>query len=133
MEPGRTPLAQLHDTAFLYLVLAYGPNRPISVADRRALADDMRRWYPQKNPVLIDHVVREALLSYLNRPTPADVKHLIERLGAVLSPDQKRRVLAGLVDVVATGSAGADPALLQQAIAVWGRGNDLLLGTLVLG
>jgi len=129
MEPGRTALAQLHDTAFLYLVLVYGPDKPIPVAARRALADAMRRWYPEKNPVLIDHVVREALLSYLNRPTPSDVQHLIERLGAVLSLDQKRRVLAGILDVAAAGGTGlvVDRILLRQAMQAWGRDGDLLL------
>lgn len=126
MESNCVALAQVHDATFFYLAVLYGVDESHRPVNRHMLAHTLREWYPEKNPILIDHVIREALLSFLNRPNPLEIRQVVARLGVVMAPDQKRRMLADLAELVTTNPpvTGSALACLDYAMQTWGLGED---------
>ena len=93
------PLGQLHDLALLYLGLAYGADAHLDHAEEQAIVARLYRWQPNRDPALLTHVLRDALLTYLNDPSEARVEQAIQALGRSLTPSVRRSVIDDLHEI----------------------------------
>lgn len=89
-----TPL--LHDLAVLYLALTHGTDSHLSDSEREAMRSQLHSWAPGMDPMRIDHVLREAELSYANGLAEERFAALLSRLHEGLDSEARERVLADL-------------------------------------
>lgn len=106
---GQITLTLLHDLALLYLGLAHGADESLDPAETKQIAASLRRWQPDKDPALIDHVIREATLTYLNGTTSERMKETVRVLRDALSQDLRRVILQDLAEI-----ARADGEILSE-------------------
>ena len=106
---GESGLALLHDLALLYLGLAQGADDELDPSETKEVAACLRRWQPDKDPALIDHVIRDVSLSFEEEATPEEVRAAVESLGESLSEDLRQEILGDLAEI-----ARADGLVLQQ-------------------
>ena len=106
---GKSGLALLHDLALLYLGLAQGADDDLDPSETREVAARLRRWQPDKDPALIDHVIRDVSLSYEEEATTEEVRAAVDALGEALSEGRRREILGDLSEI-----ARADGLVLQE-------------------
>lgn len=106
---GQLTLTLLHDLALIYLGLAHGADEDLDAAETRQIAASLRRWQPDKDPALIDHVIREATLTYLNGANPERVHEAVHVLKDSLSKDLRATILQDFADI-----ARADGEILLE-------------------
>ena len=106
---GKSGLALLHDLAILYLGLAQGVDDDLDPSETKEVAARLRRWQPDKDPALIDHVIRDVSLSYQEEATTEEVREAVASLGEALSETRRREILADLSEI-----ARADGLVLQE-------------------
>lgn len=106
---GQITLTLLHDLALLYLGLAHGADESLDPAETKQIAASLRRWQPDKDPALIDHVIREATLTYLNGTTSERMKETVHVLRDALSQDLRKVILQDLAEI-----ARADGEILSE-------------------
>lgn len=109
MSEGQLTLTLLHDLALLYLGLAHGADEDLNPAEARQISASLRRWQPDKDPALIDHVIREATMTYLNGASPDRVKEAVNVLKRALPQDLRTTILHDLSDI-----ARADGEILLE-------------------
>lgn len=83
-------ITQLHDIAVIYLGLAHGADGDLDPAEARAIATRLRAQQPHQDPALIDHVMREATLTYANGRAQS-VERAVESLKSL--PEEERSTL----------------------------------------
>ena len=106
---GQMTLALLHDLALLYLGLAHGVDENLDPAETLQISASLRRWQPDKDPALIDHVIREASLSYLNGAKPERLREAVHILRDTLTKDLRTTILHDLSAI-----ARADGEILSE-------------------
>lgn len=121
MSEGQLTLTLLHDLALLYLGLAHGADEDLDPAETRQISASLRRWQPDKDPKLIDHVIREATLSYLNGPKPERIREAIHVLKEALPHQLRMTILHDLSDIArADGQIlRAEQDFIQEIAAEW--------------
>jgi uncharacterized tellurite resistance protein B-like protein len=105
MSEGQVTLALLHDMALLYLGLAHGADGDLHPEETHEIAAKLRRWQPDKDPALIDHVIREASLTYLNGTNVARVEEAVDTLKDSLPETLRQAVLRDLADIARADGA----------------------------
>ena len=108
-EKGTSGLALLQDLALLYLGLAQGVDDDLDSDEKKEVAARLRRWQPDKDPALIDHVMRDVSMSYEDEATTEQVREAVDSLGETLSESLRREILDDLGDI-----ARADGFVLQE-------------------
>lgn len=108
-KEGQITLALLHDLALLYLALAHGTDEELHPHETRTIAARLRSWQPDKDPALIDHVIREATLTYLDGTSEERLRDAIAVLKKTLPQDVRSRILHDLSEI-----ARADGAFLRE-------------------
>ena len=98
----------LHDLALLYLGLAYGADGELNEAETREIAGKLREWQPDKDPKLIDHVLREATLSYMNGASDERLVEVVVSLKDLLDDEVRTSILSDLNDI-AMADGAVDP------------------------
>ena len=98
-KQGQITLSLLHDLALLYLGLAHGADEDLDPQETLEIAAKLRRWQPDKDPKLIDHVIREATLTYLNGPTDQRLHEAVAMLGGQLRRSLLEGILSDLIDI----------------------------------
>lgn len=106
---GQSGLALLQDLALLYLGLAQGVDDDLDTAEKREVAARLRHWQPDKDPALIDHVMRDVSMSYDEEASAQEVREAVDSLGESLSESLRREILDDLTDI-----ARADGLVLQE-------------------
>ncbi len=106
---GQITLTLLHDLALLYLGLAHGADESLDPAETKQIAASLRRWQPDKDPALIDHVIREATLTYLNGMDSERMKETAHVLKDALSENLRKIILRDLAEI-----ARADGEILSE-------------------
>lgn len=106
---GQITLTLLHDLALLYLGLAHGADENLDPAETKQIAASLRRWQPDKDPALIDHVIREATLTYLNGADSKRMTEAVHVLKESLSQDLRTIILRDLAEI-----ARADGEILSE-------------------
>lgn len=106
---GQITLTLLHDLALLYLGLAHGADESLDPTESKQIAASLRRWQPDKDPALIDHVIREATLTYLNGTSSDRMKETVHVLKDALSEDLRMIILRDLAAI-----ARADGEILSE-------------------
>ena len=106
---GQITLTLLHDLALLYLGLAHGADENLDPAETKQIAASLRRWQPDKDPALIDHVIREATLTYLNGTDSGRMTEAVHVLKDSLSQDLRTIILRDLAAI-----ARADGEILSE-------------------
>lgn len=96
---GQFTLNLLHDLALIYLGLAHGTDEELDPTETHAMAVNLRRWQPDKDPALIDHIIREATMSYLNRENTNRLETAIETLRDALPEQTRADILHDLVRI----------------------------------
>lgn len=123
---GQFTLTLLHDLALLYLGLAHGADADLDPSETRAIAAKLRRWQPDKDPALIDHVIREATLTYLNGTNQSRLHDAVEVLRDALSENLRVRILNDLADIArADGEiVNQEQVFIDQIADQWGIDLD---------
>ncbi len=106
---GQLTLTLLHDLALLYLGLAHGVDEDLDPSETRQISASLRRWQPDKDPALIEHVIREATLSYLNGTSTERIHEAVRVLKGALSSDVRATILRDFADI-----ARADGEILSE-------------------
>lgn len=106
---GQMTLTLLHDLALLYLGLAHGADENLHPAETKQIAASLRRWQPHKDPALIDHVIREATLTYLNGTNPERMTEAVHVLKDALPQNLRLTILHDLSEI-----ARADGEILSE-------------------
>ncbi len=106
---GQMTLTLLHDLALLYLGLAHGADENLHPAETKQIAASLRRWQPHKDPALIDHVIREATLTYLNGANSERMTEAVHVLRDALPENLRLTILHDLSDI-----ARADGKILSE-------------------
>ena len=88
----------LHELVLLYLGLARADN-DLDPNETQEIALKVRQWQPDKDPALIEHVIREAELTYENEHGDDRIKHATAELGEALSASLREDILADLTDI----------------------------------
>lgn len=104
-----TPL--LHDLALLFLALTHGTDGQLDGAEQNAMRDQLMAWAPGMDPNRIEHVLREATLSYANGLGTERLNGLLTRLQENLDYEARQRVLADLRTL-----AHADDEVLREEV-----------------
>lgn len=119
---GQITLTLLHDLALLYLGLAHGADENLDPAETKQIAASLRRWQPDKDPALIDHVIREATLTYLNGADPGRMKQAVGVLKDALSQNLRMIILRDLASIArADGEIlSAERDFIQEIAEDWG-------------
>lgn len=99
MSEGQVTLALLHDMALLYLGLAHGADGNLDPNETHEIAAKLRQWQPDKDPALIDHVMREATLTYMNGATRDKLQHAVDTLSETLPERLRLAILRDLSDI----------------------------------
>ncbi len=118
-------LSMLHDLALLYLGLAYGADGVLSDAETREIAGKLREWQPDKDPKLIDHVLREATLSYMNGASDERLAEVVVSLKDLLDDDVRTAILADLNDIAQADGhvAATETRFVDQLAEMWDINN----------
>lgn len=118
---GNVSLSQLHDLAFLFLALAHGTDDELHPDEQRKMSVRLRTWQPNKDPALIDHVIREAALTYLEGHDRDRLEGIVTELGQQLSDDLKLALLSDLREIAeADGTVmAAEAGFLQKLASRW--------------
>jgi len=106
---GQMTLTLLHDLALLYLGLAHGADEDLHPAETKQIAASLRRWQPHKDPALIDHVIREATLTYLNGANSERMTEAVQVLRDALPQNLRVTILHDLTEI-----ARADGEILSE-------------------
>ncbi len=106
---GQMTLTLLHDLALLYLGLAHGADEDLHPAETKQIAASLRRWQPDKDPALIDHVIREATLTYLNGANSKRMTEAVHVLRDALPENLRLTILHDLSEI-----ARADGEILSE-------------------
>lgn len=119
---GQITLSLLHDLALLYLSLAHGTDDDLAPSESRAMAINLRRWQPDKDPALIDHVIREATLSYLNRANTTRVEDAVRTLREALPEVTRSAILSDMLEIAkADGKIiPAEGGFIREIADSWG-------------
>jgi len=114
-----TPL--LHDLAVLYLALTHGTDDHLSGAEQEAIREQLHAWAPGMDPTRIDHVLREAELSYANGLSEGRLEALLGRLREGLDADARRRVVTDLRTLAAADQEviSAEVGFIDRVEAAW--------------
>ncbi len=118
---GRFTLAVLHDLALLYLALAHETDNALGPGEEKAISELLRQWQPDKDPKLIDHVIRDAVFSYINREHTDRVPAAVATLGGALPPETLVEVLHDLKKVAQADGhfAHEEGAFIRRIAAAW--------------
>ncbi|MDX1530334.1 MAG: TerB family tellurite resistance protein [Rhodothermales bacterium] len=116
----------VNDLALLYLHLAHGTDEDLTQEERHVAFNLLRQWLPNQDPALLDHVIREATLTYLGRSDRRDA--IVERLGQRLDERLRKRVLKDLVALAqADGTiAEEERAVMQEVARTWEIDDDIV-------
>lgn len=106
---GQVTLRLLHDLALLCLNLAHGTDNDLHPSEKRQVASVMRNWQPNKDPALIEHVLREAMLTYLNDSHSDRLNAAVSALRDALPRDVRASILDDLLRI-----ARADGKVLSE-------------------
>lgn len=111
----------LHDLALLYLALALGADGELDREERAAMRDQLRSWAPGTDPVLLDHVLREAALSYENGIEERRLDALLARLRTTLDAEGRAQVLVDLGHLAVADATvhEAETALIERVRQAW--------------
>jgi uncharacterized tellurite resistance protein B-like protein len=107
-KEGQITLAVLHDLALLYLALAHGTDEELHPHETKTIAARLRSWQPDKDPALIDHVIREATLTYLDGTSEERLWEAVAVLKKTLPLEIRTRILHDLSEI-----ARADGAFIR--------------------
>lgn len=123
---GQLTLTLLHDLALLYLGLAHGADEDLDPSETREIAAKLRRWQPDKDPALIDHVIREATLTYLNGTKESRLLEAVHVLKDQLSEGLRESILDDLSDIArADGTVvRAERRFIDQIAEAWELDED---------
>ena len=114
---GQVTLNLLHELVLLYLGLAQADNY-LNPNETQEIALKVRQWQPDKDPALIEHVIREAVLTYENEHGDDRIKHATAELGKSLSASLREDILADLADIArADGQVEIDETHFIHQIA----------------
>ncbi len=118
------PLGQLHDLALLYLGLAYGADADLASAEEQEIVARLYRWQPDRDPALLQHVLRDAKLTYLNDASGARIDQAITALRTSLSADVRRSILDDLGHIArADGTVvEGEKVFIHTLREAWGMG-----------
>lgn len=92
-------LSLLHDLTLLFFRLAHGADQELTLEERAVITQRLRQWLPDQNPALIEHVIRDAALTYLEGMDEAAFEDLINRLGTRLDEPMREVVLNDLSEI----------------------------------
>jgi uncharacterized tellurite resistance protein B-like protein len=92
-------IAHLHDLAVLYLGLAYGADADLDSAEMQEIVARLYKWQPNRDPAMLQHVLREASMTYFNNPSRERLETIIETLGEALDPDTRAAILEDLLGI----------------------------------
>ena len=114
---------QLRDLALLYLSLAHGADEDLDPEEVRAISVKLRDWQPDRSPAYIDHVIREATLSYLNQRDRDRLRDLVAGLGEALPEAFREQVLRDLVTIAEADGvvAEAERVFIREIADAWGH------------
>lgn len=112
----------LHDLAVLYLALAHGADHDLDPAELVAVADQLRAWAPGEDPARVEHVLREARLTYANGIGEERLEELIASLGDVLDTPARGRVIEDLRAIARADAhvSRGEERLIEHVAAAWG-------------
>jgi hypothetical protein len=96
---GQITLTLLHDMALLYLGLAHGTDADLDPSETSTIAAKLRTWQPNRDPALIDHVIREATLTYLNGANRDRLREAVQVLKGALTEPVLKQILTDLADI----------------------------------
>lgn len=121
MSGGSITLNQLHELVLLYLGLARADN-DLDPNETQQIALKVRQWQPNKDPALIEHVIREAELSYENEHGTDRIKQATHELGEALPESLRRSIMRDLADIArADGRVEIDEThFIYQIAEGWG-------------
>lgn len=123
---GKITLAVLHDLALLYLGLAHGTDKELDPAEVQEIALKLRQWQPDKDPALIDHVIREATLSYINDHSRSRLREAVDALGRRLDARMRLFILQDLRDIAQADGAfvSQESDFIQRVSEIWGLAKE---------
>lgn len=98
-EDGHISLRRLHELALLYLGLAKGTDDHLDDAESEEIAFKLRRWQPDQDPALIDHVLREAYLTFTNDPSRERLHDAVEQLAHAFPEELRLDIVQDLADI----------------------------------
>lgn len=118
---GQITLSLLHDLALVYLGLAHGADGELAPAETATIAAKLRRWQPDKDPALIDHVIREATLSYLNGAQTERLAEAVLNLRNELNLALREAILRDLTEIAeADGQVvEGEDSFISRVAAAW--------------
>lgn len=120
-------LDHLHDLALLYLGLAYGADAHLAPAEESEIVARLRRWQPDRDPALLQHVLREASLTYFGGASRERLEEAIRTLGRHLPEETRREVAFDLFKIArADGQVlPAESSYVHYIRTAWGmEGED---------
>ena len=117
---GQITLSVLHDLALLYLGLAHGADGSLDPAETKEIALKLREWQPHKDPALIDHVLRDATMTYLNGGSD-DLQEVVVSLKDLLDDEVRLSILHDLNDIAhADGKVNTgESSFVNHLAEVW--------------
>lgn len=123
---GQITIATLHDLALLYLGLAHGADGSLDPEEKDTIAAKLRQWQPDKDPALIDHVIREATLSYLNGAQRERLDSAIHSLKEKLSENIRTTILHDLADIASADGrvVSGESSFIRHIADVWDLDQD---------
>ncbi len=119
---GQVTLHTLHDLALLYLGLAKGADKDLDPSETKEMAIKLRRWQPQRDPALIDHVIREAMMTYLNDPTDERLEEAARDLTESFSENLRYLILQDLSDIARADGRihTGETEYIESLAEIWG-------------
>ena len=123
---GQDTLSLLHDLSLLFLCLAHGADQELSVEERDMMLHRLRKWLPDQNPALIEHVIRDAALSYLGGLDEEHFEELVLRIKDRLDANLRQVVLTDLAEIAEADGVVriSEVQLLAHVQSIW-TGSDL--------
>ena len=94
----RVTLNHLHDLVLLYMGLARADDE-LDPDETQEIALKLRQWQPNKDPALIDHVIREAELTYENDLDDDRLEEATSNLGEAFPEKLRRDILKDMADI----------------------------------
>lgn len=118
---GQNGLSLLHDLALLYLGLAEGADDELDASERQEVGARLRRWQPNRDPALIDHVMRDVALSYREERIEERLDEAIESLGESLPKGLRTDILRDLAEIArADGTVlDAEKTFIRRVAEAW--------------
>lgn len=112
---GRPLLGVMHDVALLYLTVAHGAGRSLSAGERYAALAQLRQWWPEADPAVLSHVLREAALSRLEQADAERLSALVAALERALPASTCERIARDLA--ATSGAAGSRVSVARVVLA----------------